>query len=42
MLIDSKEKVEGINLIIDFFNLQKSYMIGEIDQKLIEVKKSYK
>ena len=26
VLIDSKEKVDGINLIIDFFNLQKSYM----------------
>lgn len=37
-LIDSKEKADGINLIIDFFNLQKSYMTGEIDNKLVEVR----
>ena len=37
-LIGSKETGDGINLIIDFFNLQKSYMTGEIDNKLVEVR----
>ena len=36
--IDSEEKLEGINLITDFFNLQKAYMTCEIDQKLVEVR----
>lgn len=37
-LMDAKEKLEAVNLITDFFNLQKAYMTCEINQKLLEVR----
>ena len=38
MFDDSKERLSGVNLITEFFILQKSYMNGDLDPKIAEIR----